>query len=130
MAAINIRSGRAHKHTPVTTHALRQRAGIPYALSTMGTTSPEKLAEASPATRRATSDWYGSSIANSAPVAVNDGYSVELSFFSPDRQYSIAGAPSQQPQTFGLAPGTVSSGSPTRTAASTTSICATGFRWA
>lgn len=30
MAAINIRSGRAHKHTPVTIHALRQRAGIPY----------------------------------------------------------------------------------------------------
>ncbi|MGZ5433921.1 MAG: OmpP1/FadL family transporter [Thermoanaerobaculia bacterium] len=49
---------------------------------------------------------------NPAAAALLDGgYSVELSLFSPDRQYTIEGAPSGQPQTFGLTPGTISSDS-------------------
>jgi long-chain fatty acid transport protein len=47
---------------------------------------------------------------NPAAAALLDGgYTVELSLFSPDRQYTIDGAPSAQPQTFGLTPGTVES---------------------
>ncbi|MDZ7267518.1 MAG: outer membrane protein transport protein [candidate division KSB1 bacterium] len=38
-------------------------------------------------------------------------YDVSLSFFNPKRQYTVTGAPSFQPGTFGLAPGTVKSGS-------------------
>lgn len=37
------------------------------------------------------------------------GYSVSLALFSPDRKYTISGAPSGYPQTFGLAAGTVTS---------------------
>jgi long-chain fatty acid transport protein len=44
-----------------------------------------------------------------AAAFVEDAYTVELALFSPDRQYSIDGVPSQQPQTFGLTPGTVTS---------------------
>jgi long-chain fatty acid transport protein len=42
-------------------------------------------------------------------VFVANGYSVSLALFSPDREYTVTGAPSGYPQTFGLAPGTVSS---------------------
>jgi long-chain fatty acid transport protein len=38
-------------------------------------------------------------------------YDVSLSFFNPNRQYTVTGNPSFQPGTFGLAPGTVESGS-------------------
>jgi long-chain fatty acid transport protein len=44
-----------------------------------------------------------------AAAFVDDAVSIELTLFSPDRQYTIDGAPSQQPQTFGLTPGTVTS---------------------
>ncbi len=44
-----------------------------------------------------------------ASAFVEDGYTVGLALFSPDRQYTIDGAPSGQPQTFGLTPGTVTS---------------------
>lgn len=37
------------------------------------------------------------------------GYSVSLALFSPDRSYTVSGAPSGVPQTFGLTPGTVTS---------------------
>lgn len=38
-------------------------------------------------------------------------YDLSLSFFNPNRQYTVTGAPSGFPGTFGLAPGTVESGS-------------------
>jgi long-chain fatty acid transport protein len=38
-------------------------------------------------------------------------YDVSLSFFNPNRQYTVTGNPSLQPGTFGLAPGTIKSGS-------------------
>jgi long-chain fatty acid transport protein len=44
-----------------------------------------------------------------AAAFVGDAYSIELTLFSPDRQYTVEGAPSRQPQTFGLTPGTTSS---------------------
>ncbi len=44
-----------------------------------------------------------------AVVFVPGGYSLSLALFSPDRQYTISGAPSGYPQTFGLTPGTVRS---------------------
>jgi long-chain fatty acid transport protein len=44
-----------------------------------------------------------------AAAFIDSSYSIELALFSPDRQYTIEGAPSGQPTTFGLAPGTVSS---------------------
>ena len=37
------------------------------------------------------------------------GYSVSLALFSPNRSYTVTGNPSGYPQTFGLAPGTVTS---------------------
>lgn len=47
---------------------------------------------------------------NPAAAAFLDrGYSASLALFSPDRQYTVRGTPSQYPQTFGLAPGTVTS---------------------
>jgi long-chain fatty acid transport protein len=39
-------------------------------------------------------------------------YDVGVAVFNPDRQFSVTGAPSGFPGTFGLAPGTVESGSP------------------
>jgi long-chain fatty acid transport protein len=42
---------------------------------------------------------------------VRPGYDVSVSLFNPNRQYTVRGAPSMQPGTFGLAPGTVESGS-------------------
>ena len=52
-------------------------------------------------------------LANNPAAAawIDDAWSVELSLFSPDREYSISGVPSQLPQTFGLTPGTVTSDS-------------------
>lgn len=44
-----------------------------------------------------------------AAAFVDGGYSASLALFSPDRSYTISGAPSGYPQTFGLQPGTVSS---------------------
>lgn len=44
-----------------------------------------------------------------AGVFVERGYSFSLAIFSPDRQYTITGNPSGMPQTFGLAPGKVTS---------------------
>lgn len=44
-----------------------------------------------------------------AAAFVEEGYTVEMTLFSPDRHYSIEGAPSQKPNTFGLVPGTVDS---------------------
>jgi long-chain fatty acid transport protein len=38
-------------------------------------------------------------------------YDVGLEYFNPERQYSVSGSPSGYPGTFGLAPGTVTSGS-------------------
>jgi len=40
---------------------------------------------------------------------IDSGYSASLALFNPDRQYTISGAPSGQPGTFGLTPGTVTS---------------------
>lgn len=50
-------------------------------------------------------------LANNPAAAawIESSWTAELSLFSPDRRYSIDGAPSMQPQTFGLTPGTVSS---------------------
>jgi long-chain fatty acid transport protein len=42
---------------------------------------------------------------------VRPGYDVSVSVFNPNRQYTVTGAPSMQPGTFGLAPGTFESGS-------------------
>jgi long-chain fatty acid transport protein len=42
---------------------------------------------------------------------VRAGYDVSVSLFNPNRQYTVTGAPSMQPGTFGLAPGTIESGS-------------------
>ena len=48
--------------------------------------------------------------ANPAAAAfVERGYSASLALFSPDRSYTVTGAPSGYPGTFGLQPGTVSS---------------------
>src|SRR4051794_3578385 len=44
-----------------------------------------------------------------AGVFVNNGYSLSLAIFNPDRQYTITGSPTGYPQTFGLTPGTVAS---------------------
>ena len=44
-----------------------------------------------------------------AAAFIPNGYSLSLALFSPDRQYTVTGNPSQAPQTFGLAPGTVKS---------------------
>ncbi|HEX9163796.1 MAG TPA: outer membrane protein transport protein, partial [Thermoanaerobaculia bacterium] len=44
-----------------------------------------------------------------AAAFVPGGYSLALALFSPDRQYTVTGAPSGFPQTFGLTPGTVQS---------------------
>ena len=44
-----------------------------------------------------------------AGVFIARGYSVSLALFNPDRSYTITGAPSGVPQTFGLTPGTVDS---------------------
>ncbi len=44
-----------------------------------------------------------------AAAFLDPGYSASLALFSPDRQYTVSGNPSQYPQTFGLTPGTVSS---------------------
>src|SRR5205814_1064671 len=42
-------------------------------------------------------------------VFVTPGYSLSLALFNPERQYSVIGAPSGYPGTFGLTPGTVKS---------------------
>ena len=42
---------------------------------------------------------------------VGKSYQVSLSFFNPNRQYTVTGKPSGFPQTFGLTPGTVESDS-------------------
>lgn len=42
-------------------------------------------------------------------VFVERGHSLSLALFSPDRSYTVNGNPSGYPQTFGLAPGTVTS---------------------
>jgi len=44
-----------------------------------------------------------------AGVFVDRGYSLSLALFSPNRSYTVSGAPSGYPQTFGLTPGTVDS---------------------
>jgi long-chain fatty acid transport protein len=44
-----------------------------------------------------------------AGVFLERGQTYSLAFFSPDRQYTVSGAPSGMPQTFGLTPGTVTS---------------------
>ena len=44
-----------------------------------------------------------------AGVFVNRGYSLSMALFNPDRSYTVTGNPSGYPQTFGLAPGKVSS---------------------
>ena len=46
-----------------------------------------------------------------AAAFIPKGYSLSVALFSPDRQYTITGAPSGLPQTFGLTPGTVTSDS-------------------
>jgi long-chain fatty acid transport protein len=43
-------------------------------------------------------------------VRIGSRYDLGAAFFSPDRQYTVNGAPSGYPGTFGLAPGTVESG--------------------
>lgn len=58
--------------------------------------------------------WYHTSLINGNPAGLyNLGkkYQLELSLFSPNRQYSVTGAPSGMPNTFGLAEGTVESDS-------------------
>ena len=47
-----------------------------------------------------------------AMVYVGKRYDLGVSMFTPDRQYTVTGNPSGFPGTFGLAPGTVESGSP------------------
>src|SRR5512140_3624705 len=42
-------------------------------------------------------------------VFVGNGYDLGLALFSPDREFTVTGAPSGYPGTFGLAPGTVRS---------------------
>jgi long-chain fatty acid transport protein len=44
-------------------------------------------------------------------VFVESGYDVDVALFNPNRDYTVTGAPSGFPGTFGLAPGTVESGS-------------------
>jgi len=44
-----------------------------------------------------------------AGVFVGRGYSLSLALFNPDRQYTVSGAPTGYPGTFGLTPGTVTS---------------------
>ena len=47
---------------------------------------------------------------NPAAAALLEGeYSAGIGLFSPDRSYTVSGAPSGQPGTFGLQPGTVRS---------------------
>ncbi len=46
-----------------------------------------------------------------AIVFVDPGWDIGVGLFSPDREYNVAGQPSGFPGTFGLAPGTVRSGS-------------------
>ena len=43
-------------------------------------------------------------------VIVGNRFDIGMSLFNPERQYSVKGAPSGMPGTFGLAPGTVKSG--------------------
>jgi long-chain fatty acid transport protein len=53
-------------------------------------------------------------ISNPAGIVYLDGssrYDINFAMFSPDRQYTINGAPSMYPGTFGLTPGTISSDS-------------------
>jgi long-chain fatty acid transport protein len=44
-----------------------------------------------------------------ATVFLNSGYSISMALFSPKRDYTVIGNPSQAPGTFGLTPGKVSS---------------------
>jgi long-chain fatty acid transport protein len=56
--------------------------------------------------------WLGPLAAATNPAAmvlVGKRYDVSLSFFNPNRQYTVTGAPSGFPGTFGLAPGAVES---------------------
>ena len=48
---------------------------------------------------------------NPAADAWVTGYDVSAAFFNPNREFTVTGAPSGYPGTFGLAPGTVKSGS-------------------
>ena len=55
-------------------------------------------------------------ISNPAGIVYLDGnsrFDINVAMFSPDRQYTVNGAPSGYPGTFGLAPGTISSDSKT-----------------
>jgi long-chain fatty acid transport protein len=100
------------RHGLAFTLALLAAAGAPAAFATNGYflhgigTGSKAMAGASTALPQEALD------ADTNPalgVFVPAGYSFSLALFSPDRQYSVAGNPSGMPQTFGLAPGTVTS---------------------
>lgn len=58
--------------------------------------------------------WEYTTLVGGNPAArsfLGTSYSFNLGVFSPSRQYTVTGAPSMQPNTFGLAPGTFESGS-------------------
>jgi len=58
--------------------------------------------------------WYKNSLINGNPagnVFLGQQYNVGFEFFNPNRQYTITGTPSGSPNTMGLTPGTVESGS-------------------
>ena len=58
--------------------------------------------------------WYKNGLINGNPagnVFLGKKYLVGFEIFNPNREYTITGAPSQMPQTMGLTPGTVESGS-------------------
>jgi len=59
--------------------------------------------------------WYLSPMAGAnnpaAPVFYGNGYDISVSYFNPNRGYTVTGGPSFRTGTFGLAPGTVESGS-------------------
>jgi len=58
--------------------------------------------------------WYKNSLINGNPaslVKLGDQYQFGVNFFNPNREYTVTGAKSNMPGTFGLAPGTVESDS-------------------
>jgi len=58
-----------------------------------------------------TLDTLGSATNPAVMVFLGKRYDIGLGIFNPNRQYSVSGNPSGYPGTFGLAPGTVESGS-------------------
>jgi long-chain fatty acid transport protein len=58
--------------------------------------------------------WYKNSLINGNPaghVFLGTQYQIGIGFFNPNREFTVTGVPSGMPQTFGLTPGNVESGS-------------------